>query len=141
MSKRGFLFAKRRYNRIFWPLMAAYVVLLIGGEYWVSLYETAPLALRVGAALASALRRVGALLVILRYFAETDEYTRLRQLTAFARGAVFTMSIVFVVGFLQLFEAISSFDVFWFGPLFFASWGLAFCASNWFGKTVRCATG
>jgi hypothetical protein len=136
MKQRGFLFAKRRYHRVFWPLMVAYAVLLIGGEYWVSLYDTAPLALRVGAGLASALPLVGVLLVILRYFAETDEYTRLRQLTAFARGAVFTMSIVFIVGFLQIFEAISSFDVFWFGPLFFASWGVAFCLQNRLGKTV-----
>lgn len=136
MQKQGFQTAKRRYHRSFWPLMGLYVIAILGGSFWfvqaVVQYETAPLWLSVGVALAATLPLIGVLLVILRYFDETDEYTRLKQLKAFAQGAVFTMSAIFLTGFLQLFDVIGSVDVFWFGPVFLASWGFAYCLAHCF---------
>ena len=136
MVQQGFLTAKRRYHRVFWPLMALYVVAVLGGSFMLNQYEEPPLAMAIGAALACAVPLLLFLLAVLRYFAETDEYTRLRQLIAFARGAAVTVSAIFLVGFLQLFDVIGGIEVFWFGPLFMFSWGVFYCFGNVFGKTV-----
>ncbi|MBU4568558.1 MAG: hypothetical protein KJ833_06290, partial [Alphaproteobacteria bacterium] len=78
---------------------------------------------------------LGALWAILRRVRETDEYTRLRQLTALAQGGAITAGIAFLVGFLQIFNVIGSVDVFWLGTLFFLAYGLSYCLQH-FGKTV-----
>lgn len=136
MRKRGFATANRRYLRWFWPLMAVYAVAMLGGSWLVHGNDTEPLWLGVVAALASALPLMGILLVVLRYFEETDEYTQISQLKAFSRGAVVTVSATFVVGFLQIFDVIDQIEVFWLGPLFFFSWGLSYCLGRANGKTV-----
>ncbi|MEM7767680.1 MAG: hypothetical protein AAF253_09360 [Pseudomonadota bacterium] len=136
MATGNFARAKRRYHQSFWPLMAVYTVTIIGGSVWLGQYAVAPAGFAVAVALGATLPLIGILLVILRYFNETDEYTRLRQLNAFARAAVFTMSAVFLVGFLQLFDVIGRVEVFWFGPMFLASWGLAYCFGMVAGRTV-----
>lgn len=136
MAQQGFLTAKRRYHRTFWPLMAIYAVAVFASRFMMEWFEEPPVGLAIGAALACAIPILLVLLVVLRYFAETDEYTRLRQLIAFARGAALTVSAIFVVGFLQLFDVMGGVEVFWFGPLFLFSWGLFYCFGNVFGKTV-----
>jgi len=112
--------------RIFWPLMALYVAIVIGGSFYLNTLETEPTWLQTTIALGAALPVVGILFMMLRYFNETDEYTRLLQLQAFAWGAVITVSAVFIIGFLQMFEALGAIEVFWFGPAFFLSYGLAY---------------
>ena len=136
MAQQGFLTAKRRYHRVLWPLMVIYVVAVIASSMMLKSFEEPPVGLAIGAALACAIPVLLVLMVVLRYFAETDEYTRLRQLVAFARGAALTVSAIFVVGFLQLFDVMDGVEVFWFGPLFLFSWGLFYCFGDRFGKTV-----
>ena len=131
---KGFRTANRRYRYAFWPLMAVYVVAVMSGTYFID-EDTAPLWLKVTGALATALPVLGVIWVILRQVRETDEYTRLRQLTALAQGGAITAGVAFVAGFLQIFGAIPEFSAFWFGPMFFLAYGLSQCVAH-FGKTV-----
>ena len=131
---KGFRTANRRYLYVFWPSMAAYVAIIFATSYFID-KETAPLWLKVAGALAATLPILGALWAILRLVRETDEYTRLRQLTALAQGGAITAGIAFLVGFLQIFNVIGSVDIFWFGTLFFLSYGLSVCLQQ-FAKTV-----
>lgn len=135
MSKtKGFRTANRRYLYVFWPSMAAYVAIIFATSYFID-KETAPLWLKVAGALAATLPILGALWAILRLVRETDEYTRLRQLTALAQGGAITAGIAFLVGFLQIFNVVGSVDIFWLGTLFFLSYGLSVCLQQ-FAKTV-----
>ncbi|MEQ8558496.1 MAG: hypothetical protein RIB03_09295 [Henriciella sp.] len=131
----GFNAARKRYHRIFWPAMIAYVVIVLGGA-WIIDKQESPTWLTATVAVLTALPVCLALWAIVRWMSETDEYTRIKHLKGFARGAAITISGVFVIGFLQLFEVIENFEVFWIGPAFFLSYGLATCAPGWFGKTV-----
>lgn len=125
MTQQTFKSAKRRYHRVFWPLMAIYVVIILAGSYGINQLDPEPKWLQVVLALASAAPVIATLFVMLRYAAETDEYTRLVQLKAFAWGGVITTSGIFLIGFLQLFHVIGYVEVFWFGPAFFIAYGLS----------------
>jgi len=128
MTQRTFKEARSRYKRLFMPMMLAYLVIVLGGSFWLAGMDAPPLALSAAVAIASALPLIAALWLMLRYFSETDEFTRLRQLTAFARGAVIIISAIFIAGFLQMFDVIGNIEVFWFGPAFFLAYGLAYKA-------------
>ena len=112
--------------RLFWPLMVVYIVAVVGGSYALSQYEPEPTWLAVIISLVASIPLVFVLIAMLRYFSEADEFTRLLQLKAFAWGAVAIVSAIFVVGFLQMFGAIESVEVFWFGPGFFVAYGLSY---------------
>jgi len=131
---KGFRTANRRYKLVFWPLMGAYLAVLFAGVYLVD-EETSPLALRAGFAIAVALPLFGLLWALLRHVSETDEYTRTRQLQALAEGGVISTAAIFLVGFLEVFNAIADVPLFLFGPFFFAAYGLAHCRRQ-MGKTV-----
>ncbi len=120
--------ARKRYMRLFWPAMVFYVITVIGGAQLRNQYETTPLWLGISIALAITVPLIAVLILMLRYFDETDEYTRLKQLKAFAYGACLTVGAIFFVGFLQMFDVITHVDVFWFGPGFFLAYGLAYWA-------------
>ncbi|MCI4643641.1 MAG: hypothetical protein MRY64_02535 [Hyphomonadaceae bacterium] len=136
MTQGNFTRANKRYRRIFWPLMAVYVALCFGGTYvinqgWISgTVATAAIAVAISAPI------VGVFLLMLRLVEETDEYTRLRQLKSMVQGALFTISVAVVIGFLQLFDLVGQFWTFWFGPLFFLAWGLAYCRDYFSGKAA-----
>lgn len=125
MTQQTFKSAKRRYKRAFWPLMAIYVVIILAGSYGLKQMDPEPVWLQASLAVASAVPVIGTLLVMLRYIIETDEYTRLVQLKAFAWGAVITVSLIFLIGFLQIFDVVELVEVFWFGPVFFIAYGLS----------------
>ena len=40
-------------------------------------------------------------------------------------AGIVTVSVVFVIGFLQLFHVIDTFEIFWFGPFFFIAYGIS----------------
>lgn len=126
MQKVTFKEARKRYLRLFWPVMGFYVLAVLGGSYLSRQYETTPLWLGVSLALIVSLPLVGVLFLMVRYFQEADEYTRLMQLTAFAYGACMTVGAIFVVGFLQMFDVIGNVDIFWFGPAFFLAYGVSY---------------
>ena len=125
MTQHTYKSARRRYVRIFWPLMAIYTVIVLAGSFYLESLETEPVWLQVALAVASAVPVIAVLFVMLRYFAETDEYSRLLQYKSFAYGAVFTVSAIMLVGFLQLFDVIGSVEIFWFGPAFFVAYGIS----------------
>lgn len=131
---KGFRTANRRYFFVFWPMMVLYLVILFFASRYID-EETAPLGLRIAGAVATTLPVAGSLWAVLRLVRETDEYTRMRQLNALAQGGVITASIAFLVGFLQIFNAVGPVDVFWFGGLFFLAYGVSHCVQH-FGKTV-----
>ena len=125
MTQQTFKSAKRRYMRLFWPMMIIYVIIILGGSFWINQYDPEPKWLQVTLALASAAPVIGSLFAMLRYANETDEYSRLVHLKSFAWGGVITTSALFLIGFLQLFHVFDRIEVFWFGPLFFIAYGIS----------------
>lgn len=125
MSQHTFKDAKRRYWMAFVPTMAIYLLATLGGAFFLNTYEIQPKWMQVTVALACAAPMVVFLIVQLRYFFETDEYNRQIQLKGFAYGAAITVGLIFVFGFLQLFHAIETIEIFWFGPFFFIAYGIS----------------
>lgn len=136
MKRQGFQTAERRYKAVAYPLIAIYVLLCIGGTVLWAFVDVDVSLASAGLAVAICVSVIALLAAKLRQFEETDEYTRLRRLRAFAQAAVVTVSAVFVVGFLELFEVIGHVPVFLFGPLFFLAYSLPSCLPRWPGKTV-----
>ena len=125
MTQQTFKSAKRRYHRVFWPLMSIYAVNVIAGSYGLKQLDPEPLWLQATLAVACALPVIATLLVMMRYANETDEYTRMIQLRGLAWGGIMTTSVIFLIGFLQLFHVVDRFEIFWFGPFFFFAYGLS----------------
>ncbi|GAB5456835.1 MAG: hypothetical protein Hens2KO_30640 [Henriciella sp.] len=125
MTQQTFKSAKRRYHRVFWPLMIVYTLIVIGGSFGLKQLDPEPQWLQAILAIGCALPVIGTLLVMMRYAEETDEYNRMVQLRGFAWGGVLTVSAIFTIGFLQLFHVIDRIEIFWFGPLFFIAYGLS----------------
>lgn len=130
MTQHSFKSAKRRYHRVFWPLMVIYTIIVVAGSFGLNQLDPEPVWLQAVLAVACALPVIGTLFVMMRYAMETDEYTRLIQLKGFAWGGIITISAIFLIGFLQLFHVIDRFEVFWFGPFFFVAYGLSTLALN-----------
>lgn len=130
MTQQTFKSAKRRYHRVFWPLMAVYTVIVIAGSYTLNQMDPEPQWLQASLGVACAVPVIGTLLVMLRYALETDEYSRMIQLKGFAWAGVITVSIIFLIGFLQLFHVIENFEIFWFGPFFFIAFGVSTLIMN-----------
>ena len=125
---KGFRTANRRYLQAFWPLMSMYVVTVVVTSSFIEM-ETAGASVRIASAAATTLPLAGVLWVMMRLIAETDEYTRLRQLTAMARGGAITAALATFVGFLQIYGAIEGFPVFLLGPFFFLAYGFSYGAA------------
>ncbi|MEM9180500.1 MAG: hypothetical protein AAGA89_12340 [Pseudomonadota bacterium] len=125
MTQQTFKSAKRRYHRVFWPLMAVYTVIVIAGSFGLKQLDPEPLLLQATLAVACALPVIATLLVMMRYAHETDEYTRMIQMRGLAWGGIITTSVIFLIGFLQLFHVVDRFEIFWFGPFFFIAYGLS----------------
>jgi len=136
MKRQGYLSAERRYNKIARPLIALYALLCIGGTAIWAFYDVDVRLASAGLAIVICLPIIALLAAKLRQFEETDEYTRLARLRAFARAAVIIVSSVFLVGFLEMFEVVGDVPLFLFGPLFFLAYGLVSCLQRWQGKTV-----
>jgi hypothetical protein len=76
-----------------------------------------------------------ALWSVQRHARETDEYTRLRKLTALSQGGLITVGATLLFGFLQFFGVVSSVPVYLFGPFFGLAYGFCYYAPE-FGRTV-----
>ena len=114
MTQQTFKSAQRRYHRLFWPLMFVYTVMVLLASFGLDMVDPKPTWLQVVFALACTAPVIATLLVMMRYTV---------QLRSFAWGAVFTVSALSTVGFLQLFGVLERIDVFWFGPVFFLAYG------------------
>lgn len=131
---KGFRTANRRYLFLFWPAMILYAVALFTVVSFVD-KTTAPLWLRIVGAGAITLPVLGVLYAVRRHSNETDEYSRLRHITALRDAGLACAGIAFLVGFLQIFTVLPDFTVFWFGPAYFIAYGLSACFQR-AGKTV-----
>ncbi len=125
MTQHTYKTARRRFKRANTVLMAIYVIAILGGTYYLKSLEIEPLWLQITIAFLVAAPLCLYLVSMLRYFQETDEYNRMLHLQAFAYGAVFTVSMVFIVGALQMFDVIESFEIFWLGVMFFLAYGIS----------------
>lgn len=134
MAQLGFRTATRRYNYLFWPMIAVYAAIIMGTT-WLVDEDTAPLWLKLGCALAVTAPLFGVLYAMRRLSNETDEYSRMRHLKAMRDGGLITAGALFLVGFLQIFDVIQDFEVFWFGPFYFFAYGLS-NLTNCFGRVV-----
>lgn len=128
MARQTFKSAYRRYWRAFVPLMILYLAITLGGSFYLKSFETEPVWLQASIAIACTIPMVLFLFIQIRYFLETDEYTRLVQLKGFAIGSGVTVSGIFLLGFLQMFHVLDRIEVFWFGPFFFVAYGLSTAA-------------
>ncbi|MEO1304517.1 MAG: hypothetical protein AAFV37_06040 [Pseudomonadota bacterium] len=125
MTQQTYKSAARRYWRAFIPIMAIYVIATLAGTYYLNTFETEPRALQIAIAVACTLPIIGFLIIMIRYFLETDEYNRLIQLKGFSIGSAVTISGIFLFGFLQMFDVIGYVEVFWFGPFLFIAYGVS----------------
>ena len=98
---------------------------MIAGSFGLKQLDPEPVWLQATLAIACALPVIATLLVMMRYAHETDEYTRMIQMRGLAWGGIITTSVIFLIGFLQLFHVVDRFEIFWFGPFFFIAYGLS----------------
>ena len=134
MQSRGFRIATKRYRRLFWPMMVIYVLTIMACKGFLE-GDTSPLWLRAVCAIATTLPVIIGIWAVLRMAYEADEYTRARQLRALAEGGAMLASGLFLTGFLQMYDVIGRVDVFWFGPVYFFCFGIAYSLRS-LGKTV-----
>lgn len=131
---KGFRTANRRYLRVYMPMILGYVFVFLSASNLIET-QTAPIWLRVLAAMVVTAPLIVALWSVHRHARETDEYTRMRQLKALSQGGLITVGATLLLGFLQFFDVVPIVPVYLFGPFFGLAYGFCYCASE-FGKTV-----
>lgn len=123
--------ANRRYRRLFFPVMAFYVVFCFVGPLVMVVYRGEPpvwlmaiVSIISGAPIAVVFWLIG------RYLRETDEFTRKIQIDALLPGAGITLSLAVIWGFLELYQVVPRFKIFtpmmMVGPAFFFFYGVTF---------------
>jgi hypothetical protein len=127
MSSVTYKEAGRRYRRLYWPLIALYVALCIGGPLLLMAVDDPPKWAWAAVAAATGAPMIGVFWLIGRYLNETDEYTRKTQTDALLIGGAATLSFATVWGFLDLYEVLPPLWSFWLLPMFFVVYGLASC--------------
>lgn len=126
MTQRTYKDAKRRYHSAFWPLMGLYMTVVISGTMYVGFSGNDALWLKGALGMGMGLPMVGVLFIMVRFFEEADEYSRLLHLRSFAYATVLILGSVAFFGALQMFKAIGGIEVFWFVPGFFLAYGLIY---------------
>jgi hypothetical protein len=122
--------ALRRLMSRFWPLMAAYVVLLVTVGSVIEAPTASP-----GAYLLAglpALPLVGIIIFLALYlFEETDEFLKVRMVEAllWGLGAILVVSTVW--GFLEFLAGAPRLPLHWLFPIFCVAMGLADLLARW----------
>ncbi len=128
--------ANRRYRRMFLPVMAVYVVACFAGPLALNVMGDPPDWVMAGIAVFTALPIAAVFWLKGRWLLETDEYTRARQVEAMLVGGGVTVCFAIIWGFLELFELVPNLWTFLIGPIYFASYGLAFLVGKLRGGRV-----
>ena len=130
MTPVGYKRANRRYLAVFVPVMVLYCLALFAGIFITQRLDAPPGWLSPVIAVTIMLPIAGVFFALWRYTRETDEYTRIAQLEALTLAGMTTAFMAGLVGFLQIFDVIANFPVFWLLPVFFLSFGLAKCLNR-----------
>jgi len=125
MAEIGYKQAKRRYLRIFWPLMVFYMIACFAGAMLINRLEEPSELLRTVVAIVTVAPVALVLWAIWRQTQETDEYVRKTQLEALALAGMVTAGLAGIIGFLQFFDVVPEFGSFYALPCFFLVFGLA----------------
>ena len=143
MEEITFKAANRRYRRLFFPVMAFYVVFCFVGPLVMVAYRGEPpvwlmaiVSIISGAPIAVVFWLMG------RYLRETDEFTRKIQIDALLPGAGITLSLAVIWGFLELYQVVPRFKIFtpmmMVGPAFFFFYGVTFTVQRLLrGESMR----
>ncbi|MGD2133532.1 MAG: hypothetical protein PVI23_12125 [Maricaulaceae bacterium] len=126
MTEITYTQANKRYRAVFTPLIIIYGVLCFVGPILFTQFGEPPLWARVALAIVTAAPIGLCFLVMWRYLRETDEFTRLQQLTSLAAAGMITASFAVLWGFLELYEAAPTLWIFLLGPMFFGINGLVY---------------
>jgi len=125
MSNQTYKSAIRRYRRSFIPVIIFYVIacfaapVVMGAVGADNLPVATFLAVLTGAP-------IGVIMwLMIRLSRETDEYSRLKMLEAFAEGAGVIVTVSVIVGFLEMYGAIDPVWTFWVGPGFLMAYAFA----------------
>ena len=116
--------AKQRYHRAFWPAMAIYVAICLGGALFLNIPNSPALWMRLAYGLGCTLPVLVVLAAMFRFASEADEYFRLAQFKAMAFGGMVTAGAAITIGFLELMEVVPDVWLFFMCPLFFIAYGL-----------------
>lgn len=120
----------RRFMSRFWPLMAAYVILLLTVDQVIQT-PTASLSAYVFAGL-PALPLVGIIIFLALYlFEETDEFLKARMVEALLWGLGAILIISTVWGFLETLAGAPRLALHWLFPIFCVAMGLADLLGRW----------
>ena len=130
MTKITYKESNRRFVMHMAPLIVAYIAAVVIGPFVVAMFDSRPPVLLATVAIISAAPLIAVFWLMLRYFDNTDEYVRLRQLKAFAEGSVLTLSVIIVLGFLQIYEVVPPINVLFFGLAFFGFYGICYFSRN-----------
>lgn len=125
MAEIGYKQAKRRYLRIFWPLMAFYMLACVVGMFLLKRMDDPSEFVRTTFAIVMVAPVVLVLWAIWRQTQETDEYVRKKQLEALALSGMVSAGLAGVIGFLQFLDVVPEFGSFYALPCFFIIFGLA----------------
>lgn len=130
MVTNNFKDAKRRYLRVFAPVMIFYCAFCFVGPLLLATMDNPPrpvftvVAIVTGAPIAIIFWLIG------RHLKETDEYTRKIQIDTLLVGGGVTFSAAVIWGFLELYKVVPRLEHFpammMVGPIFFGAWGLAY---------------
>jgi undecaprenyl pyrophosphate phosphatase UppP len=125
MAEIGYKQAKRRYVRIFWPLIAFYMLACIAGVAFLKRIDEPSEWLRTLVAVVTVAPVAVVLWAIWRQTQETDEFVRKTQLEALAIAGMVMAGLAGIIGFLQLFDVVPEFGSFYALPGFFLIFGVA----------------
>lgn len=136
MSEVTYKEANKRYRRAFIPVMAVYVSACFAGPLALKAMGNPPEWVMALIAVGTALPIVAVFWLKGRLLLETDEYTRARQVEAMLVGAGVTVCFAVVWGFLELFGLVPNLWTFLIGPIYFATYGLAYLVGKLRGGRV-----
>ena len=119
--------AGRRYNRRFFPTIAAYVVALFGATWAIKTWQPDGVLL-IALSILPALPIIAVLAVIGLYVVEeTDEYQRARIVSAMMIGTGIMLALATSWGFLEESDVVPHLPAYWAFIVWCAAWGAAQC--------------
>lgn len=134
MEQISYKQAQRRYIRIFWPVMAVYIVTCFAGPTLIGFVEPQPMWFKPVIAILTATPVAIVFWLLLRNVRETDEYVRSQMVSAILPAAAITLALTTLWGFMEMYgvvtlpERVSA--MFFVSPTFFALWSIIHCINN-----------